>query len=153
MAKRIRSTSAETMVKAMLNAAEKPLKPPKHVHLRAADLPFWDGILLARARDEWTEADLVVGAQLARCQADIEVESAALDTESSVIENARGTQVMNPRVTVLEALCRREMALMRTLRMGGRIAGDARDELPRRALERKARASQAELADEELLAL
>ena len=95
----------------------------------------------------------MVAAQLARCQADIEHEQQLLTGEGSVVENAKGTQIMNPRVTVLEQLSRREMALMRTLRMGGRIAGDTRDQLGKRALERKAHQIREELEDDGLLAL
>ena len=151
--KRTRATSAESAVKAMLNAAKGPPEPPAHVRIRNGDRPFWDGVLCARARDEWTDADLVVAAQLARCQHDIETEQMLLDVDGSVVTNERGTQVMNPRVAVLEQLARREMALMRTLRMGGRIAGDTRDEAGRRTAERQAKAVRAELSeDEELLA-
>lgn len=153
MAKRKpRSGSAESQVKALIDAAAGPIEPPAHCKLRKGDQPFWDGIVRARARDEWSDADLVVAAQLARCQADIEREQIALDGESSVMTNDRGTRVMNARVSVLEQLARREMALMRTLRMGGRIAGDIRDEAGRRKLQREAEKLRDELADEDLLA-
>lgn len=151
--KRTRSDSAASAVKAMVNAALPPLPLPGHVQLRETDYPFWEGVLRARARDEWTESDLVVAAQLARCQADIEREQQLLNYEGTVVENAKGTQIMNPRVTVLEQLSRREMALMRTLRMGGRIAGDARDQAGKRAIERKAHQIRTELEDDGLLAL
>jgi hypothetical protein len=151
--KRTRADSAAFAVKAMVNASLPPLPLPEHVVLREGDQPFWDGVLRARAWDECNENDLVVAAQLARCQADIEHEQRLLNAEGSVIENAKGTQIMNPRVTVLEQLSRREMALMRTLRMGGRIAGDTRDQLGKRALERKAHQIRTELEDDGLLAL
>lgn len=151
--KRVRSDSAASAVKAMVNAALPQLELPAHVRLRDGDRPFWDGVLRARARDEWIEADLVVAAQLARCQADIELEQQLLTSEGSVVENMKGTQIMNPRVTVLEQLSRREMALMRTLRMGGRVAGDTRDLAGKRAIERKAHQVRAELEDDDLLAL
>lgn len=147
-----RSDSAEAAVAAALSAAKGEIQVPGHVRLRDGDAPFWRGVLCARARDEWTDADLVVAAQLARCQHDIENESALLDSEGSVQLNDRGTRVCNPRVSVLEQLARREMALMRTLRMGGKEAGDARDEGSRRKLDRQAKAIRAELAEDELLA-
>ena len=150
--KRTRADSASSAVKAMLDAAKGPPPVPEHVKLREGDAPFWDGILRARARDEWSDADLVVAAQLARCQRDIETQQEELDIEGSVVKNDRGTQVMNPRVSVLEQLARREMALMRTLRMGGRVAGDARDEAGRRKIQRDAERVKAELEDDELLA-
>jgi hypothetical protein len=150
--KRTRATSAESVVKAMVDVAKGPPAVPAHVALRDGDQPFWDGILRARARDEWGDADLVVAAQLARCQHDIETESAALYGEASVVMNARGTQVMNPRITVLEQLARREMALMRTLRMGGRVAGDPRDEAGRRKAQRQAEEVRKEVEEDDLLA-
>lgn len=151
--KRTRATSAESAVKAMLDVAEGPPEPPDHVKLRDGDRPFWLGIVRARARDEWADADLVVAAQLARCQADIEREQASLDVEGTVVANDRGTLVMNARVSVLEQLARREMALLRTLRMGGRVAGDSRDEAGRRKIQREAERIRDDLQGDELLAV
>lgn len=150
--KRKPANTAENAVKAAIAAAKGPIQAPAHVRLRDADRPFWEGIVCARARDDWSEADLVVVAQLARCQRDIEVESETLEVEGTVVTNDRGTLVCNPRVMVLEQLARREMALMRTLRMGGRVSGDARDDQKRSGLERKARQTKAELEEDELLA-
>ena len=150
--KRNRSDSAESALKAMVNASKDTIAVPAHVNLRDGDLVFWDGVVRARARDEWTETDLVVAGQLARCLADIEKEQIALDSETTVIMNDRGTLVVNARVSVLEQFARREMALMRTLRMGGRVAGAARDEGPTRKIERESRKLREELEDEDLLA-
>jgi hypothetical protein len=130
-------------------AAASPLPDlPKHVRLRDEDWPFWTEILRARARDEWSGPDLVVGAQLARCQRDIEIESQQLDAEGSIMKNDRGTMVMNPRVAVLEQLARREMALMRSLRMGGKDAGDPRGLKNARDMQRSAERVRDELGDE-----
>jgi hypothetical protein len=150
--KTTRSDSSESAVKAMLNAAQDTPAPPAHCRLREGDLPFWAGIVRARALDEWTEADFVVGVQLARCQADIEREQVDLDVEGSILVNAKGTQIMNPRVAVLEQLSRREMAVMRCLRMGGVPAGRPEDEVGKRKVERTSRKLRAELEDDELLA-
>lgn len=144
--------SAKGMVDAMAAAAAGPLDPPKHVRLRRRDRPFWDGIVRARARMDWDDHELVVAAQLARCQCDIETESRKLDKESSVVENARGTPVANPRVSVLEQLARREMALMRSLRMGGRVAGDAMHEAQRAKVQRQAEEALHSVSDEDMLA-
>jgi len=149
---RPRSNSAAAAIKAAEDAAKGPLKAPAHVSLRECDEPFWVGIMASRARDEWSDADLVVAAQLAVCQADIEAETKAIQGETTVVLNQRGTMVVNPRVMVLEQYARREMALMRTLRMGGRIAGDTRDEAGRRKVASQARKVQAELEEDALLA-
>ena len=136
-----------------MNAALGVIPPPAHVTLRDGDRVFWDAVVCARARDEWTDADLVVAAQLARCLADIEREQLLLDGEGTLSVNDRGTQIVNPRVSVLEQFARREMALMRTLRMGGRTAGAARDLQATRKVERQAAGIRRELSEEdELLA-
>ena len=142
--KRADTRTAASAVKAMLDAAKGAILPPAHVTLRERDLPFWAGIVRARARDEWSDAELVVASQLAKCQSDIEIEQQTLDAESTVIPNDRGTMCVNPRVAVLEQYARREMALMRTLRMGGRVAGDAQKETSRRSVQRGAEKVRAE---------
>lgn len=150
--KRTPALSPEGLVKAMADVAKGPPAVPSHVKLRDGDMPFWDGILRARARDEWIEVDLVVAAQLARCQHDIEVESQILATEESVVTNERGTRVVNARIAVLEQLARREMALMRSLRMSGRAVGDPQIEAGRRTAQRQAERVRDELKEDELLA-
>lgn len=149
---RLRSDTVSAAVDAMVSVSKGPPPIPAHVRLRDEDRPFWDGIIGSRAREEWSPADLVVAAQLARCQYDIEVESAALERESAVIENQRGTQVMNPRVTVLEQLARRQMAFMRALRMAGVPAGEGRLEANKRKAQRQAGEVFRELEGEDLLA-
>ena len=136
----------------MANAQKPPLEPPAFMTLREGDRPYWDAIIDSRARDEWIDAHLVVAVHLAKCQADIERAQATQDAEGTTIVNARGTAVMNPIVSVLENLSRREMALMRTLRMGGRELGKIETSAPRRRIERDAKLAAAEVEDEELLA-
>lgn len=149
MTRRINANSAANAVKAMLDAAKADLRPPGHVKLRDGDEPFWVGVVRARTRDEWTETDLVVAAQLARCLHDIEREQVALDTEGAVVSNDKGTQIVNPRVSVLEQYARREMALMRTLRMGGYAPDKQTANLnAARKTERQSRRVRSELADE-----
>jgi hypothetical protein len=152
MARKARSDSAKAAIEAAMAAASPLPEKPAHVKLRAGDEPFWNNILRARARSEWTLTDLIVAAQLARCMADIEVESAKLDAEGSVIENQRGTVIMNPRHSVLEQLARREMALMRSLKMIGVATGEQRDLEKGRKLQRDAETARAEVTEDSLLA-
>lgn len=126
------------------------MTPPAHIRLRNGDWPFWLGIL--RSRDEWGEADLPVVAQLARAMADAEAEARKLQREGMVVLNAAGKPVRNVRFERVDQLIKLEMALMRTLGIGGRYAGDARDQRGRRAAQRQAERVQAELESEELLA-
>ena len=150
--KRKPSNTAEAAVRAAVNAAKPPLQPPAHCRLREGDEPFWRDVISARARDEWTEADLILGVQLARCMQDIEREQEKLNTEGSVITNERGTLMGNPRHTVLEQLARRETMMMRSLRMAGRVVADTRDLVTARAQERKATRTSKAIEEEDLLA-
>jgi hypothetical protein len=152
MARKSRTDSAKAAIEAAVAAASPLPQLPTHVRLRACDKPFWDDILRARARDEWTEADLVVAAQLARTMSDIETESETLENEGSVLKNDRGTPVMNPRHGVLEQLARREMALMRSLQMLGTAKGDKRAQMNKRVLERSAGKARDQISEDDLLA-
>lgn len=140
------TTSAH--IQAMINAASPIARPPDFVRLRECDQPFWEAIMRARTRDEWTETDLVAAAHLARCQADIESESAQLELEGSVIDNRA-----NARFTIIEALCKRELAIMRALRIGGTAAGERKEDLVRaRRIQRQAELGLSEWEDDGLLA-
>lgn len=153
MAKKAPTNTVDSVIKAMANAAAPEFDPPAHVRVREKDRPFWSSIMASRARDEWSKTDFVVAAQLARCQADIETESVALDIEGSVVENFRGTMVMNPRHSVLEQLARRELALMRTLCLTGVASRPAKEDLLKaRKAERTAAGVRNEIEDEDLLA-
>lgn len=129
------------------------MKPPMHVLVRECERPFWDAIIKSRARDEWAETDLVVAAQLARCQSDIENESRLLAGEGSVIEDDRGRARMNPRHSVLQQLAQRETALMRCLSIAGVASRpDKRTLANQRKQERSAAEAKREVEREALLA-
>jgi len=150
MARKQRSDSAKAAIDAAVAVTQPPLRPPANVRLRDGDEPFWDSIIKSRARAEWvSEADLIVAAQLARCMADIEAEQIVIETEGSVIDNARGTAVMNPRHAILEQLARRQMAFMKCLSMTGVIrVGDKRGLAGARAAEAGARQARSTVTTE-----
>lgn len=148
-ARRPRSDSASSAVRAMFNASKDYPPPPIHTPLTDTAIPFWNAIMAARAVDDWIPADLISAANLAQCQADFIDENALLRFEGRVIENTFGNVVINPRAKVVEDLTRRGMSLMRTLRMGGKAAGDPRDLTGSRNLEAESRSIRSEIEDEE----
>ena len=152
MAKRLRADSTTSVIKAMSDAAMGELKPPSHIIITDSAIPYWNGVVRARARDEGSEVDLVVAAQLAQCQSDMADQDVLLRSEGSIVSNERGTQIMNPRATLMENLARREMALMRTLRLGGSVSGDKRDDAKRRSIQRQSEEIRKELESDDLLA-
>ncbi len=64
--RRTRSDSAKAATQAHQNAAQATLEPPTYVTLPEACKPFWDAIVTSRARDTWTQSDLVLAANLAK---------------------------------------------------------------------------------------
>lgn len=138
---RQRSVRADSAAgqKAAVSAAISPeIKPPQHVTLRKADLPFWSAIVRARARDTWTDVDLTKAANLARCQADIEAIQKKVRREGDIIVNSRGTQIVNPLHSLLETLTRRELALSRAVHVHAEATTGKSEDAARKLQEQQA---------------
>ena len=146
--KRAPSNTVSSLVGAMQAALAGDIEPPDCVLIEDGDRPFWAAIMRARARAEWTEADLIHAANLARCMAEIDSESRILRAEGAVITNEKGTPVVNPRHTVLERLSGRSLALTRILQMQGSATGRTEDKVKARKAERSARTAAQTLEDE-----
>lgn len=144
-----RSDSATAAVQAAVNVAKGDPMPPSHVVISPAAMPHYLHIVRARARDEWNDLQLTVAAQLAECFVEQEEERQEMAKEGRVLKNERGTMVANPRASILEQMARRQMALMRTLQMGGRTIGDPRKPLGPRAAESNARKLKEQIEQEE----
>jgi hypothetical protein len=147
--RKTRADSATAAIEAAKNAALPDLQPPAHVILSESATPYFRDVVRARARDEWNEFQLTVAAQMAECMAEQDEERAHLALEGKVLENARGTLVANPRVSILEQLARRQMALARSLQMIGRAVGDPRAPTQKRKLEAGARTAREEAMAED----
>jgi hypothetical protein len=128
MTKRSPSNTAHQAGTIMRSVAAGDIEPPAHVNLRECDWPFWYSSVRARAKETWNQSDLEQAANLARCKADIERLQAEIDAEGDVLENKRGTPIVNPRHTLLETLSRRSVALSRMLHVHAEATqGRARD--------------------------
>ena len=145
--RRVRSDSATAAQTAMVNADRPPLIPPAHVPIPRDAMPYWFDIIAARAREDWNPVDLTTAATLARCQLSIFEEEILLEHEGSITADYLGKDQVNPRFKVVEMLNRRAMSLMRTLRMGGKTAGDARGFASAREIEGEARQVAGEIGD------
>lgn len=133
--KRARTDTAKAAVQAAQNAAMPPLEPPACVILRPGDQAFWERIVMSKARDNWTEVDLITAAQLARAQADIETLQQQVDAEGYIIEGK-----VNPAAQMLEMLSKRAVSLTRVLQVHAlATVGRAGDAVASAKLERDAR--------------
>lgn len=150
-----RSDSASAAIEAAKNAALGDPLPPEHVQISAEAMDDYRAIVRARARSEWSEYDLIVAAQMAECIAKQREYDAQILIDGPVVENAKGTLVANPMVSMLERLAGRQLAYTRILQMGGRVPGtegDKRKKQNGRQLERNARGLAAEVQEDDLLA-
>ena len=137
--RRTRTDSADAAVAAAKAVASGPIDPPAHVKLRECDRPFWDSIVSARARDSWNTSDLEVAANVARAKADIERLTEEIQTEGDIVTNDRGTQIINPKHTLLETLTRRVMAGSRMLHVHAEATnGESREQRGKNAAQKDA---------------
>ena len=130
--RRKRSDSAAAAVAASQAAALGPLPPPECVTLRKG--------VLARARDTWTDPDLILAGQMARAQADIERLNGDIERIGPIISAANGQPIISPEVKLQELLTRRVMALARMLHVHAEATiGKSEDGAKALATERAAR--------------
>ena len=101
--------------KEIMRVAAQGIQPPTYVEVKPEHMSYWNAITEARA--EWTKVDLIHAANLARTMYSIEYETKELQSEGSILINARGTPVMNPRFAILEQLSRRAVALSAKLQV------------------------------------
>lgn len=71
--KRARSDSAEGLQAIVSDALNGAPEPPAGVSISAAVWPFWELVTTAKAKRAWTQNDLVMAAEVARCMFRLEV--------------------------------------------------------------------------------
>lgn len=134
MARKQRVDSNTAAVEIMRKSAGE-LFPPEHVPLKEADLPFWLNIVAEKAKAEWTSHDLEIAALLARAMSRLEAEESKLDSEDTVLSNAGGTPMQNPRIRIVADLHARVIKYRQTLGIHNRGKnGEKRDSDKRSAL-------------------
>lgn len=135
-----RLDSATAMVAAMDSATKRHHMPPAHIRLPEGVMDYWFEVMETRSIEDWTGPELVIAANLCKLNVTIEDEEDELSMEDTIITDYLGNTRVNPRAMYIEKLHARRLALMRSLRMGGKPAGDARDLAGGRVIEGKARA-------------
>jgi len=154
MIKKNPSNTVESTIKAFANAIDDVIQPPAHINLRDDDYPFWNSIVRARARDTWNNSDLENAANLARCKADIERLQIEVTKEGDVLVNAKGTQIVNPKHSLLETLSRRAMAISRMLHVHAEATvGKSEDAVKALKGEKKASEVINGIGDDDLIAM
>jgi hypothetical protein len=150
MARRQRIDSATGAV-ATMAAAARDLSPPPHVKFRTGDMPFWDAVIAEKPKSEWTQADLVVAANLARAMADAERIAEMTTGRTGVVK----IRTLVSSIAASDKLARRIVTLRRALGLDNRSKnGEQRDVDRRREHAREIEGGRNPIADDgdELLA-
>ena len=150
MAKNLPTTSPYTQSEMM---QAKPPVPPAHIEIPVEAMPHWDAIVRAREYRAWTGPDLEHAANLACCLCDCERLRRELRIEGDIVINARGTQIVNPKHTLLEQLSRRSVALSRLIHVHAEAtAGKSEDSAKRSQKQREIASRNENTEDDGLLA-
>lgn len=144
-------TSKAEQVRIMA-AAGKEILPPSHVALDKGDMPFFHSIIAEFAKADWTDHQIELAAMMARLMADTEREHIALRAEGSIVRNQRGTQIMNPRRSIIQMNAQSILNMRRTLSLNA-IARGSKDQRANNARLAKETEEDNPLAPESLLAI
>lgn len=148
--RKARIDSATAAVEVMIKSARE-IEAPAHAPLDDDALPFWDDIIAARAKSEWSGHDLACASDLANAMAALVENRSKLRKEGEVLKPEGGKEFANPRVSVVHGLHAQIKAARQSLNIHGRAAGEARDVGARRIEAKKIEAG-SPLAEDDLLA-
>lgn len=145
MTRRQRIDSAAGAV-ATMAASARDLSPPAHIKFRTADWPFWDVVIAEKPKSEWTGADLVVAANLARAMADAERIAEMTTGKSGAVKVSTLVQSIG----ASDKLARRIVTLRRALGLDNRSKnGEQRDVSRRREHAREIEGGNNPLAEDD----
>lgn len=114
--KKALSTGSHAHVLKLVAELSTTVALPDGVILRNdAEMTIWRQFTGARAMDGWRDFDLLIVAKAVRLEADIRAYQATLDAQGAIVQNDRGTQIVNPLLSVVDALQRQQLALIRSL--------------------------------------
>lgn len=145
-----RIDSATAAVEVMVKAA-RDIQPPAHAPLEDDALPFWDDIISARAKSEWSGHDLACASDLANAMAMLVEQRRILRKDGVTTVGPKGALMAHPRVSVVHGLHAQIKAARQSLNIHGRAAGEARDVGARRVQTKEIEAG-SPLAGDDLLA-
>jgi hypothetical protein len=99
---------------------------PQGVELRSdAERVIWGQFTRARAREDWRDMDLLLLAKVVRMEADLREYRDRLDVEGITLVNQRGTDVVNPMISIIDTIERRQLAVIRSMSLN-QTASDPR---------------------------
>ena len=99
---------------------------PDGVTLRTEEeRTIWRQFTRVRAKEDWRDMDLILVAKITKLEADIRQHTATLDVSGILIKNKRETLIVNPLISVIDTLERRQLAIIRSMSLN-QTANDPR---------------------------
>ena len=90
--------------------------PPAGVELRSdKEHLIWSQFTRARVTEHWSDMDLILLAKIVNREAVIRAAQVELDAAGIMAENKRCTQILNPLISVIDTLERRQLAVIRSM--------------------------------------
>ena len=138
MSKRKQPVNTSAKAVEIMQAAAAQLMPPAHIPLEKDNLPFWHNIIAEKAKADWTAHDLEIAALLARSMCLLVDEETTLRGEGSVVKNAGGTPMQNPRLRVVADCHARAIKYRQTLGIHNRGKNGEKRDTDKRTAQAKA---------------
>lgn len=120
-----------------MQAAASSIPAPEH--LAPEDVPYWQSITRARAREDWTNIDLMHAANLSQIMRYIDEAHADIANNGATLVNERGTQIDNPAFSRLEKMTRLALSMATKLHVHAEATvGKSEDSAKRATKQREA---------------
>lgn len=114
--KNLKSRTGTASNNVNLVAAGFDIEPPVFVELHKDDRPFWDVIIRGKAKQSWTDQDLVHAANLAYLYGAIKKLKADLRNEGEVVDTGSKIE-KNPKVDILSKYVSQTVQMSRLLQI------------------------------------
>lgn len=98
--------------------SDRVVDPPDGVEWTTdEERTLWRQFTRARGRDDWSELDLVMVARAVRLEIKIRETEQELAATGTIVTNARGTQIPNPLIGIIDGYVRQQLAISRSMNL------------------------------------
>jgi hypothetical protein len=134
-----------------VKSIKKTLESP--IPLTGNETKYFDAIVRAREASSWDTLHLILAGQLAQSLAQLDLANSDIADRGLMVENPRGTPIVNPSVSAKTSLAGSVMQLSRTLGLSASQKGlSGKPQAARNEADREARKLIESASSDELLA-
>ena len=116
MKKRSDKNSATSALAGFVGATNDRIALPAGLELCSkAELIIWHQFTRARVRSDWRDMHLILLTKIVKMEADIRTAQIELDAMGMMVENKCGIPILNPLLSVIGTLERRQRTVIRSM--------------------------------------